>query len=297
MVDAAEAFAGWLAEHSGTLPVHLNIARSRYVSAAVKGVRNGFEDVLRSYRWKAGWVGADGTTRRSEDWPSTRASLNELGNWLSHVVDDEAASDGDVLTATLRVVDWGGGKRSAGKGADKFLRSKAQSGQLQSYLRRARLVLHEAAPGDRALHEIELMNSMMTKVHALLAKDGLPIYDTRVACALGCLVELYRRDAGLAWRKVPVSIAFPALSRDRSVSRAMEGAVAPGMIYYTSPRATADWVDAKLRARSVLSKTLRNAPQLFEAEGDMAARLHAFEATLFMIGSSPSTLSAVRQRC
>ena len=290
MTGALDEFADWLAAKADGLVVQLDIPRSRYVGQGIRGARTGLSDVLSVYSWKAAWIGPDGMTVSSGDWSSTKESLRRLRGWLASLMDDDNGSEAALLDATRRVVDWGGGARSAGKGADKFLRATADNGRLRTYLDRCRTILRDATVGDPRLEEIELMNSMLTKVHALLAQDGLPIYDSRVACALGCLVELYRRDAGLGWKTVPDAIRFPAIRRDRSVSVALGDAVDPGWIYYGNRRGTTDWVEAKLKARGLLRAVLTRKPGLYVEEGELPARMHAFEATLFMIGASPGAL-------
>lgn len=291
MTGELSGMAHWLGERSRALSVTLEIPRSRYVSERISKQCSGLAEVLATYRWKTTWSTAGGRPCKSEDWPTTRMSLGSLRRWLNSVVDDDAAPAHDVRDVALREVEWGGGARSAGKGADQLLRTKAEDKTLQAYLRRSRVILREAWPEDSRLREIELMNSMLTKVHALLADDGLPIYDSRVACALGVLVELYRREAGRPWRSVPDVIRFPAISRERSVPHAVAEAVSPGQIHYSSPHATIEWVRAKLRARNLLAAILSSNPTLYGDEGDFPARMHAFEATLFMIGASPRALT------
>lgn len=65
--------------------------------------------------------------------------------------------------------------------------------------------------------DIEEMNSMLTKVHAFFALDGLPIYNSRVAAAIATLIELWRTESGRIQQTLPDPLKFPALSKAHSV--------------------------------------------------------------------------------
>src|SRR6185312_17000697 len=91
-------------------------------------------------------------------------------------------------------------------------------------LQRASAPLQDVAPQERhfsgvrsfggpQLEEklaVRFMGSMLSKVHALNAKDGLPIYDSRMAAAISALAETHRRDV-LRSPNMPTELSFPAV--------------------------------------------------------------------------------------
>lgn len=67
--------------------------------------------------------------------------------------------------------------------------------QLQSHIAKVRQQLNPVTGDTAALGGFRYMGSAFSKIYSALI-PGLPIYDSRVACALLCLVRLYCRDAG-----------------------------------------------------------------------------------------------------
>jgi hypothetical protein len=123
-----------------------------------------------------------------------------------------------------------------------------------------------------------------------MADDGLPIYDSRVAAAAGMFVELYRRDRKLDWKEIPQDLQFPALPEEankrnaRSLKSLHLTCPSPMTLRYR-PTDVLRWCLAKKRLGLVLRDTLIQKPTLFEAEGQgVASRMHAFEASMFMLG-------------
>ena len=83
-------------------------------------------------------------------------------------------------------------------GAMPFLRGLRDEGRLVSYLQRCTASMRLDTATSVSLKSIEKMNSMLTKVHALLSDDGLPIYDSRVAGSAAALVEMFRLESGIS---------------------------------------------------------------------------------------------------
>jgi hypothetical protein len=130
------------------------------------------------------------------------------------------------------------------------------------------------------------MNSMLTKVHALASRDGLRIYDSRVAAAIASLVELWRRVQGRAGEPQPLALAFPAIPSNRSVRSLFADAQSPGVLSYAPATAAATavaWCCANVRLGWLIAAVLEKAPGLVAGEAAQD-RMHAFEASLFMIG-------------
>ena len=279
--DVAE-FTDWLAKHCGSLSIKLNIKPSRFVPGGIHADVTGL-DLLQHYRWR---------TRDSEtgDWQETRLYLHELGDALKQAV---ASRDEDkVLDACRRILTWGGNRNDA-KGAMPFLRALHAEGKLAHYLDRSRQVLAlDVAVIDSSKPQAAKMNSMLTKVHALASHDGLPIYDSRVAAAIAALVELWRRLHGKASGPLPPELAFPAIPSDRSVHRLFPDARSPGVLSYAPAAASttaAEWCGAKIRLGWLMAAMLKKAPGLFAGEA-AHDRMHAVEASLFMIGYEVDSL-------
>ena len=66
---------------------------------------------------------------------------------------------------------------------------------LQSHIADVRRKLNPVTADTAELTNFRYMGSAFSKIYSALI-PGLPIYDSRVACALACLVRLYCRDSG-----------------------------------------------------------------------------------------------------
>jgi hypothetical protein len=271
------AFIEWLAQTLLTLTVELRFKSSKFVPGGLKASVTGFEQVLGHYRWCAAWQPpAENEPLRSECWGTTRASLQKLGDWLASAV----AADDQVqaLQACLQVLRWGGVR-----GAIPFLNRLADEGRLTAYLKSMRdsLALDTDADLDKlSAHNVERFDAGLTKIHALLDASGSPIYDSRVGAAMSMLHAQFR--AGYAGVRLP-RLVFPSGAargdqiRDPGAFTGMQKAPQFSRLAYH------EWAQAQLQLgwiiRSLLERT-----EWFAGEGDLAARCHAFEACLFMLG-------------
>ena len=271
------ACVDWLAERCTDMPVHLRIKGSPFVPGGINSDVNGLNAVLELYQWRGGWA-------------DTLQTLEALAADLRNAVARE--SDEDALAACGAIVDWGG-NRDARKGAYPFLEAKvSDAGDLCSYLREAgtAFCLH-TADLERISPPVLSMNSMLTKVHALYATDGLPIYDSRVAAAIATLVECWRVAEGRNDLPLPPALAFPATSRARMVTNLIHDAQKPGVMIYGAADTPSKWSSAKIRLGWILEAVLIRVPPLFANYNDLPRRMHAFEASLFMMGSDVTCLS------
>ncbi len=276
------AFTDWLAEHYRSLSIRLDIKSSRFVPGGIRTDVSGL-DLLRHYRWR---------TKGSEtgNWQETRDYLHELGDALKRAI--AGRNEDEVLDACRRVLAWGGNRNDA-KGAMPFLKALHAEGKLAEYLdTSSRAFALDVAVVDASRPQATKMNSMLTKVHALASHDGLPIYDSRVAAAIAALVELWRRSQGKTGAPLPSELAFPAIPSDRSVHSLFADAQSPGVLSYapaTAAATAADWCSAKIRLGWLMAAVSEKAPGLFAGEA-AKDRMHAFEASLFMIGYDVSCL-------
>jgi hypothetical protein len=283
------AFVEWLAMCLPTLEVRLRFARSQFVPEGIDAAASGIEDVLAHYHWRACWKDSrTGETVESGDWVSTRASLERLSAWLR-----ESVARGDELSAAKAargVLRWGGVR-----GAIPFIEAAVRRNALCAYLNElAPLLALDGQQTLDALHRgnVQRFDSGMTKIHALFDTTGSPIFDSRVGAALAKLYEMFRRDS-LRDGVERGSLGFPSGSaRGRQIRNpgdlGLNYAASPQ--FHTSQVRREDWARWQLRAGWIIRAVLKKNGELFanepagEAASHMAARCHAFEAALFMIG-------------
>ncbi|WP_206132815.1 hypothetical protein [Burkholderia sp. Se-20378] len=279
-------FVTWLAEHLPTLPVHLRFARSKFVPGGLDRRVNGIEAVLANYCWNSAWIDPD-TRRRidSHDWPTTRASLRQLSILLRAAV---ASGDDDRAGAVAReILRWGGVF-----GAIPFIESKVRNRTFCAYLQSLELLFALDGPqttNDLHARNIARFDAGLTKIHALLDTTGSPIYDSRVGAALAMLYEQFRHEAGRAGVQY-APLGFPSgQARGDQIRDPGDLGFAAAPQFYTRRVPAECWARWQVCAgwiiRAVLERTTLFAD---EPHGDdassIAARCHAFEAALFMIG-------------
>ena len=255
-----------------TLPVALDIPQSSKVPAAVNREAQ-FIDLTRLYSWRA-------TGMISGSFAETRAKLESLSGSLA-----AARNDAEALAACGDILRWGG-DRNAKVGALPFLQSQAS---VLSYLNAVKgtLTLQTAViPPNGNLPAVIAMNSMLTKVHAFYAGDGLPIYDSRVAGAIATLVETWRTTQGLTGEPLPPALSFPEVGAGghrRSVRARYPDSIKPATLHYVTDSQSAErairtartWAAAKVRLGWLLSELLvKPSP----------AGIRSLEACLFMAG-------------
>jgi hypothetical protein len=142
---------------------------------------------------------------------------------------------------------------------------------------------------------------MLTKVHALAANDGLPIYDSRVAVAVATLVQVWLSCRRRALRRIPPSLRFPSADPARDVAALFVGAFSHGSVTARTAAASRAWTRTKIRLGWIIAEVLLRAPTLLldpplarapiasprpvgGTDWPSADRMHAFEAALFMMG-------------
>ena len=132
-----------------------------------------------------------------KDYKTTTAFLRGLRARISE--SREEGKSEDFLKAAIEVLEWG---RVAGKNTERL---EALSDEALPLLElNARLLNPETADLDR-VKAVHPMNSGFSKIYSLML-DGFPIYDSRVACALGSLVRCFCEKTDR--QSVPPSLAF-----------------------------------------------------------------------------------------
>jgi hypothetical protein len=274
-INHVNDFVGWLVKSLPTLNIRLQINASRFVPGGIAVTCNGFNDVLRHYVWKS-------TGMQTGDWNEARTRLNALSVKLRAAVDrkDEQAT----LLACENILAWGG-NRDSSVGALPFLRDKVGTSLCRYIANTSACFSLESADTSDLVPPVIRMNAMLTKVHALYAVDGLPIYDSRVAAAIASLVELWRQSRG-CHGELPSELAFPATTTTRTVLKLFPGAVHPGVLGYSASTTPQRWSSAKVRLGWIIDRVLKEAENIVLPNQTVShqERMHAFEASLFMIG-------------
>lgn len=275
------AFVQWLAARLDTIQVQLNIpSHRRFVPSGVNVKVTGFNAVTTAYMWRA-------TGMQNGDWKSTENHCGALASALQAAV---AAGDlAGTQEAALRIIEWGGGNQT--KGAYPFLMSLGAN--LVTYLQQTnRAFTLVTADTNSMVPPVEAMNSMLTKVHAFLAIDGLPIYDSRVAVATATLVEAWRQDTlpphMLAATPIPASLHFPTVNGRNltrtTVWRKYPNATRPQHLSQYNRASAMAWSSAKIRLGWLMEELLASQPNVFPAATTLPEKMRALEAALFMIG-------------
>ena len=186
-----------------------------------------------------------------------------------------------VLVAAVDVMTWGGVRA----GNVRWL--IANQSDLPSILSRTRDALDESDTSLPLLVDRNLrFNAGMTKIYSLIC-DEFVIYDSRVAAALGWAVVKFCHASGLT--SIPQALSFPwapAKSAAGDPSPKLRNAGCSTLIFpkLRSGAAHAAW---NLKASWLLAAVLEQVSTKssgFNQLGNIAARLRALEAALFMIG-------------
>jgi hypothetical protein len=266
-----EDFLDWLARELPQLKVGLDIKRSRFVPSGLKVRVTGLDSILAYYAWKSHGMATG-------DWTETRARLARLAHALRDAV--RRNSNPDALDACRDILVWGG-NRDWNVGAWPFLSGMAAAGTLCQYITDTGTSFSLATARLSFLTPpVGLMNSMLTKVHALYAGDGLPIYDSRVAAAIASLVEMWRVDTGRSGAPLPPALAFPATAASRTVCKRFPLARSPGVMAYGAPETAGEWASAKVRLGWIMESILGRLPALLSdycSAPSLAERMHAHD--------------------
>ena len=142
--------------------------------------------------------------------------------------------------------------------------------QLQGFIDNTKSRLDPARADTDDLRGIR-MGSGLSKIYSALI-PGLPIYDSRVACALGCLVRLYRREDNLPDTPSLLDLGMPDYQGNK------HGRCKPSIRNSQNEK----YAKANLRFAWLLQALLTD-------PGDFAAvpevqRVDALQSALFMLG-------------
>ncbi len=140
-------------------------------------------EAFQRYRWPNS-VNGDTFAGTMQEFDGFRETFNSIGDIAT--IDDQACFIRNARAIlkwgniTLCLKDWG----------------RMTPSQLHAQICDIKVRLDPACADTEDLRQFKYMGSGYSKIYSALI-PGLPIYDSRVACALACLVRLYRQDAGL----------------------------------------------------------------------------------------------------
>lgn len=254
----------WLIENLPTLPVHLKVARSRFVRKAIDCKVQGIEAVQAEYQWGG-------------NWETVKAELRRLRIRLRLAVRarDEFATHG----ACEAILAWGNVDGAVG-----FLKEQMHDKNLVNYLKQCQALL--ALDRKQQLNHLTKQNilrfdSGMTKIHALLDTTGSPIYNGRVGAAIALLYRLYRQGTGTT---APQALDFawgPGIGDQiRNPKHLKLGYNGTPQLSTTSRHL---WARRQLQLGWIIRAVLEGS-ELFAKQPQLVDRCHAFEAGLFMMG-------------
>ena len=209
---------------------------------------------------------------KGEGFEEMVARLDELGCVLRNTTDVNV-----FLKTAKEVMTWGGipneerlsrlGKKALGK-----LRANA-------------LLLDPKLANTSKLKGFKYMGAGYSKVYSLMI-DGFPMYDSRVACALTSLIELYRIEKRPAVVSEQLRLGVPP-GRGENIDRNPFGFPNIRGAQYTK------YADSNLKAAWLLGAL---ADQGKFATLPIERRVWALQSALFMIGYKPLDLNTLRKR-
>lgn len=272
-------FTDWLSKKLDEINFYLHFLPSRYVQGGLNANGVKFANITHYYKWNSSWESSNGKIIRSEDWQTTKSSISQLRKWLNDAITHK--NDADLGRACIAVLEWGGVLSSRW-----FIAQLARSNDLVNYMS----IVHEVLGigGNREIDRvsgtrIKRFNSGLTKIHAFIDGDGLPIYDSRVGAAISMFYTLYCKEKGInqiPLLKFPVGLARGNQVRDPAIILGTH----PAPKFYTSAVAPHQWAQAQMKLGWIIESILLRNDKLFIEEGSLASRCHAFEAGLFIVG-------------
>jgi hypothetical protein len=268
-----EGFVDWLSCKLLNVEININILPSRFVPGGLEFNCIGINELSGRYIWASKWTDSKNNTHCSNDWSSTQNSLARLRVWINDSL--ESGRETDLYDASIAVLEWGGVKS-----ARFFLKNLAEANQLVGYLssKKTSMSLDNANLNNLSFDRFD---SGLTKVHALLSEDGLPIYDSRVAAVICAFVYLYREETNM-----PINnLLFPASSaRGKQIRnlRCFQGGNVFPRLY--SQASDVDWGRAQVKLGWIFQSVLKRNQDLFPNENGLIARMYALEASFFMLG-------------
>ncbi len=210
---------------------------------------------FKSYEWNG---------ERFDDTMSKFAEFRKKFDTIGKIVDEDSR---DSFVANVRnIVKWGRIGR-----LPRLEKEWAQMepARLQEHIEEVKRKLNPASGDTSDLRGFRYMGSAFNKIYSALV-PGLPIYDSRVACALACLVRLYYKD-----------------NRSTSVPSLLNLGIPRGRVFSRckSPKIYSDskYAAYTLKAAWLLHGMVQYSAGAFD-EVPKQQRIHALQSAMFMLG-------------
>ena len=155
-------------------------------------------EAFQNYRWP-------NSTRRGESAFDTMTRFANFRRSLDDIGVISTSAQRDLFVSISREIAAWGGIRNLAR-LDEWGRMEPH--QLQNHIVKVRQQLNPVTGDTAALVGFRHMGSAFSKIYSALI-PGLPIYDSRVACALLCLVRLYSQDTGQHRTPPPLDLGIP----------------------------------------------------------------------------------------
>lgn len=210
------------------------------------------------------------------NWQDTQAALEGLSDRLR-----EAVNQGNgAMPWISAILQWGMGQRGAS--TLRYFEELDVSGNLYSQLQHLRDFAHFNADIDALqLFDFSRYNSGIAKISSLLSAEGVIIYDSRVAFALGEIVNNWLKLN--EFEAIPEHLNFLQMGRHGNFPRFTER-YRHHRVNYNSEISNLRWVKSQLSATWLIQIALERNVDIFPAES-INSRIHKVEAALFMWGA------------
>ena len=186
----------------------------------------------------------------------------------------ETSGDKDefLKIAHLIAVDWGGSNRldlwSSSHWGDML------PAKLQEHIDEIRLKLDPAKADTEDLPVSLRMGAGFRKIYSMIVPE-LPIYDSRVACALSCLVGIYQQNKEASGTGDVLSFPVPAWRRTKGSGPDRCAGHSIGYVQYANANLKCAWL---LQGLLEHPGEFANVPE--------PSRVDALQSALFMLGYS-----------
>jgi len=256
----------------------------------------GVREAVAAYRWPAEFsmpaAEQGGATEAASllHWADTEAALNRLSNQLQTAI--AGNNNRRVLEQVAAILDWGMGHRGAT--ALDFMRGRPDP---SGYLRAVRAAASLGGnTNDLTPELVENCNAGLAKIHALASTSSLVIYDSRVAFAIGEIVNQWLLNRHLRDLDGPIRIP-EHLEFMQAGRKDLYGAVQQprGDLGHPVERRNYTWLQTQMRASWLFAAGLRAAPHLWEGM-EFSRRMHRMEAAFFMFGAYSEILGLPESR-
>jgi hypothetical protein len=253
-----------------------------------------FSESIDKYSWPSSFLAPEdsygyfenGKEVKCESWLETKKCLQSLSKGLKKSLDSQ--DEKSILQWCDSILSWGMGGRKLS--TMNKLDNLSDKEELNSYLQNIRKItdnknatlmnmvqLFEAATKD--VNVSGWMSSGLSKVIALLS-DKIIILDSRVGAIFCEYINDYLNENQI--NSIPSELRFGWADGPKSTRR--KPLPLTNGENHSSFSRDSTWYEKQVRASWLIQAILEKNSDIFKDEGGMIERIHAFEASLFMLG-------------